>query len=705
MTLWFNTDEVGDFLAYNDDKIAILWYGSDKVWEAEAAPVPTSVMYMVGSTVDALFKLNLDTGVATRVGNSTGFGVGETTPLGLAWDGSKLFMIGASTRALYELDTEDGTATRIGSADRFGVNEGFPSGLAWDGTDLFMVGTHTDALYTVNRTTGVATRIGSATAFGVNETSPSALEWDGTDLFMVGTTRAALYTLDRTTGVATHRGTSTRFGVNESGVSGLGWDGTTLYMFGIRNDALYSLDRDTGIATRIGSADRFGVGEFSPSGMAYAAGVTPTPPTPAKANPPTALTADPEATEVVLAWTAAAVIAGATIDGYDVRYKLASASTWTVLPRITATTRTITGLTMETAYNFEVRTSVSAGTDSDWVSVNATTLGPVPTHGLFATQSGPNLVRWVDRSNGNTRVAFDLSQRIETPVYKDGSIYSVSFADSNLYKTDLTTKATTIVGDMGSAYRNTTKNLVLHNDTLYMFGNNLLFIFTINLDTAAVTRGPRITGTSGESILTGGSDGTNIYLMSQNNLYRLNTSTGVSTLVRALSIQRTDIADTAYDDSKLFSFYAGTDTLITIDKSTAVVTNIGYLGDQGIVGIYYVPEPSTEIHSFTFTPTGDQSVAGFSTTLNEQFTHNGQSYTITRCFTHGNGIQFRFSSNAEALAFIAADFTIDSGISGQQPFKSGIMDNVNPGGQQAAQYRAFPGRFAPNQPVTVTISE
>ena len=86
-----------------------------------------------------------------------------------------------------------------------------------------------------------------------------------------------------------------------------------------------------------------------------------------------------------------------------------------------------------------------------------------------------------------------------------------------------------------------------------------------------------------------------------------------------------------------------------------------------------------------------------------QFTHNGRLYTATACFTHANGHQFRFYDNATALAFIAADLTVNSGITGQATYKTSVMENVSQ--IRAAQYRAFPGRYVVGTDYTVTISE
>ena len=144
-------------------------------------PSTEFTLYMVGSSRDRLYTLDRTTGIATRVGSATQFGVGEAGPAGLAWDGTNLYMIGAGVDALYVAvsgpPSAVGNFVRVGSASFFGVNEAAPAGLAWDGTNLYMVGQRNDALYTLDRTTGVATRVGSASLFGVNEAGASGLAW------------------------------------------------------------------------------------------------------------------------------------------------------------------------------------------------------------------------------------------------------------------------------------------------------------------------------------------------------------------------------------------------------------------------------------------------------------------------------------------------------------------------------------------------
>lgn len=111
------------------------------------------------------------------------------------------------------------------------------------------------------------------------------------------------------------------------------------------------------------------------------------------------------------------------------------------------------------------------------------------------------------------------------------------------------------------------------------------------------------------------------------------------------------------------------------------------------------------VHSFTISAlvnAGNPAAIGAFGTISESFSHEGQSYEITWAFTHTNGFQFRFTANSAALAFIAAGFQVDTGISGQSPFSSSLMENILSIG--AAQYRAFAGRYTANESFTVQIS-
>ena len=228
----------------------------------------------------------------SRIGTADKFGVGEDFPQGLASIGDTLYMVGSKNNALYTLDTATGIATRVGSATEFGVVDGedFPRGLAsititengTTTTTLYMVGDENNFLYTLNTDTGVATKVGSgstADAFGAMEGLPEGLAsititengTTTTTLYMVGNNNDALYTLNTDTGVATKvasGSTKAFFGAMEGQPEGLASIGNILYMVGNNNEALYTLDTSSGVATRVGATRNFGVGEDTPRGLA-----------------------------------------------------------------------------------------------------------------------------------------------------------------------------------------------------------------------------------------------------------------------------------------------------------------------------------------------------------------------------------------------------------------------------------------------------
>ncbi len=119
-----------------------------------------TTLYMVGDTNGILYTLNIDPddgtsddGRAMQVGSTAaGFGVGEN-PTGLTAIGNTLYMVGVGAAALYTLNidpadgTDDGRAMQVGTADRFGVGESTPRGLAAIDDILYMTGFSTRALY------------------------------------------------------------------------------------------------------------------------------------------------------------------------------------------------------------------------------------------------------------------------------------------------------------------------------------------------------------------------------------------------------------------------------------------------------------------------------------------------------------------------------------------------------------------------------
>ena len=110
----------------------------------------------------------------------------------------------------------------------------------------------------------------------------------------------------------------------------------------------------------------------------------------------------------------------------------------------------------------------------------------------------------------------------------------------------------------------------------------------------------------------------------------------------------------------------------------------------------------TEVVSFTMTARFLTATAAgvWINEIDVQFSHEGQSYQIVACFTHTNGFVFRFFENSQAAAFIAAGFSIDTGISDAPVFLSSVMGNPS----NSAEYRAFSEKFVPGTSYTITIS-
>ncbi len=226
-----------------------------------------NTLYTVGGTHDALYTVNPATGETTRVGGTIQFRA--------VWDLSaiahidkKLYVVDDTFDALYTINPTTGEATRVGFSIDFGVGETSPRGLASIGNTLYMVGNGSDALYTLNIETGEATRVGNVSQFGVGEWVPTGLTSIGNTLYMVGNTTNVLYALNIETGEATRVANISRFGVGEWVPTGLTSIGNTLYMVGPRG--LYILNPTTGEATRVNdSVSQFGVGEQNPTGLVF----------------------------------------------------------------------------------------------------------------------------------------------------------------------------------------------------------------------------------------------------------------------------------------------------------------------------------------------------------------------------------------------------------------------------------------------------
>ena len=251
-----------------------LFYGITHDIPYIANSLTETTVYLIGAVNDYLSTLDTTTGIATRVGSSINFGIGEDFPSALASLGDTLYMIGSTNDYLSTLDATTGVATRVGNAHQFGIGENNPRGLAFIGNTLYMIGSTTDYLTTVDTTSGVATRVGNSNQFGIGESIPAGLASIGNTLYMIGSANDYLSTLDTSTGAATRVGNSNQFGIGESSATGITSSGNTLYMVGLSSSYLSRLDITTGGASRIGTSTNFGIGEGTPAGLASIATTT-----------------------------------------------------------------------------------------------------------------------------------------------------------------------------------------------------------------------------------------------------------------------------------------------------------------------------------------------------------------------------------------------------------------------------------------------
>ena len=274
-TLWFAGADTNALYTLNTTTGVATRVGTATDWgvsESEVAGMAygNSNLYMVGSN-SVLYTVNTGTGVATQVGTTTaGFGVGENNATGLSFVGAVLYMVGSDTRFLYRLALSGGSA---GSATRVSSTLPTASYMAEMHGVIYMTGgtAPDDRLHTLDLTTGVITVIGPA-GFGIGETAPRGIASDDSNLYLVGDTKKTLCTI-KTSGP--NRGTATQlniisFGVGETVPESLATDGETTWFIGNTTNALYTLNLTTGEATRVGNATNFGpAGESSPSGLVY----------------------------------------------------------------------------------------------------------------------------------------------------------------------------------------------------------------------------------------------------------------------------------------------------------------------------------------------------------------------------------------------------------------------------------------------------
>ncbi len=569
-------------------------------------------LYLVGSTTattgttSALYRLNPTTGVATRVGTATNFGVNESIVPGLASHQGTLYMVGNTTHALYTLNPTTGVAARVGTATKFGVNEAVPRAFTSHQGTLYMAGKSTQALYTLNPTTGVAARVGTATKFGVKESHVRALASYQGALYMVGGVTRRLYRVDPTTGVATpvsrtrgfgqrlnpnglaayqgrlymtintHQasaanalytlsppppppragaalkepgtatrvGTAARLGVNEGWMFGLTSHNGTLYMAGTTTDALYTVNPSTGRATRVGTATKFGINEDHPTGLTSHQGKL-----------------------------------------YMVGYR--SRTLYTVNPTTGVATRVGT-----------------AGANEDYTLGLASHNGQLYMLGDFA-----NALYTLNTTTGAaTRVGTARSFGVnETTPYglvsHNGDLYMTGAATDALYRLDPATGVATRVGTATKfgVNENYPMELASHHGTLYMLGNSTGALYTLSLSlppprAGAALQEPGLAARIGTATKFGvntrwvyglASHNGHLYMTASrpDALFTVNPTTGVATRIGTATkfgVNEGVSHGLASHGGTLYMVGSDTDALYTVNPTTGVATRVGTATKFGV---------------------------------------------------------------------------------------------------------------------------
>lgn len=204
-----------------------------------AIPSSAQTAYLIDTTLDQLFSVDLTTGAATMITPVSGV----ATAADLAWKAStsELWTIDLSGGAAGTIDVVTGLFTPVFSTGLSGWQ-----GMAWDeATQLFYLANQSGSNYVLDPATGVTTLLG-ASGFSLLTCLDVDANGDLWGIQFNGT--PSVVRIDKVTGVGT--AVSTTIG----GFQGLGIDDSTGMWYGANtnDDSLHLIDPVTGSATLIG---------------------------------------------------------------------------------------------------------------------------------------------------------------------------------------------------------------------------------------------------------------------------------------------------------------------------------------------------------------------------------------------------------------------------------------------------------------------
>ena len=264
------------FAKIGNKPISFMRIDEDQVFSTAAPGV--GVMYMAGIITDKLYTVDLTTGVATVVNTSSLGVLGQ-----IAYEGTYIYymqeLLSGSVLQdqLWRLELSSGSARRIGSSRVFGISSWNRqsvrgSAITYDGSAMHWAGgpSGQKRYGTIDLGNGRVRLIGGSSAAGYG------LSAGVTSIAFVGSTLYAssgsyLFTIDTATGLGTRVGSADNWGVSEVWMRGLAYNGVNLYGVGDSGQGLYTINTSTGVASRAGTATQFGVGERLGS-LSWAAG-------------------------------------------------------------------------------------------------------------------------------------------------------------------------------------------------------------------------------------------------------------------------------------------------------------------------------------------------------------------------------------------------------------------------------------------------
>ena len=354
-----------------------------------SGPVAASsheVLYVaddIGST-STLRTVNTATGATTSVGS-----IGSYNVTGLASHNGTLYAVAYGPARLLTINPSTGQGTVV-----FNL-VGQPSALVSHGGTLYYATVGPKRLYSIDLTAQTSTLVGS-----LGQSSGGMASMGGTLYLVDYSYPHQLHTVDPSDA------SLTLVGALGSSITpqALAAHQGTLYVADITADKLYTVNATTGAATVVGAM-----------GTTYAVGM---------ASHSTADRPDQPSAPTVTATSASSVSVswsepddnGAAITSYDLHYRVTGTSDWTLVSNQTGTSYTITGLSLGTEYEVQVRATNTVG-DSDWsTSGTATTPSAVPdtpaTPTVTVRSATSLLVSWTEPDdNGDPITGYDLQYR------------------------------------------------------------------------------------------------------------------------------------------------------------------------------------------------------------------------------------------------------------------------------------------------------